>query len=221
MELIDLGAALIEQESVIQQALSNFLVIGRALSAIHEGRLFREHWSTFPDYCRVRWNLTAQHAYRLMDAAKVAEHVPVGNERTARPLARLTDDDQKLAWSVIEATAPGGKITARHVQSVVNVLGEMQRTGALDVDDGKQLPISLALQVAVTEESYERLMRQSAHLKEAVEQKTKERHTRVFEQRCKAADVMKVVAEETLKLRTDAPTAEVRIVIWTVEKKYD
>jgi hypothetical protein len=42
------------------------------------------------------------------------------NERQVRPLTKLKDpDDQADAWQMAIETAPGGRITAKHVASVV------------------------------------------------------------------------------------------------------
>ena len=83
-------------------------------------------YATFVEYCKERWDFARAHAYRLIESAKVIETVsPIGDkiprtESQARPLTRLSPDQQKEAWQRAVETAPGGKVTAGHVQSVVD-----------------------------------------------------------------------------------------------------
>ncbi len=45
---------------------------------------------------------------------------PLRNERQARPLSKLPREERHEAWAEAVKTAPRGKITAKHVESVVN-----------------------------------------------------------------------------------------------------
>ena len=90
--------------------------------------LFRSKadYATFEDYCRERWGLTRRHVNRQIAAASVVSNLgPIGpklpqTESQARPLSQLDPDQQRAAWAEAVETAPGGKITAAHVQTVVN-----------------------------------------------------------------------------------------------------
>lgn len=151
--------------------------IGKALRIIRDQNLWKDKYLTFKDYCRVRWNVDVSYATRLIASEDVYKHLlPIGNapanEAQARPLTALEPDMQPIAWDLVEKTAPGGKITATHVQSVVNILQEAVATGALDPGDGAQLPLSQAIRAAVTEETYERMKRQEAHISESNSRKT-------------------------------------------------
>src|SRR5258708_39946191 len=86
--------ALADCEKVIQQGLGTFLEVGEALLMIREGRLHREHYSTFEEYCRKRWQMGRSYACRLTDAAGVAKNLlPMGSipthELQLRPLTNL------------------------------------------------------------------------------------------------------------------------------------
>jgi hypothetical protein len=80
-----------------------------------------------------------------MGAAQIAVNVSTigrsqpATEREARPLRTLSPDDQRVAWQVVTETAPEGKITAGHVQSVVNALKDIQETRLFNPDT-KQEP---------------------------------------------------------------------------------
>lgn len=111
-------------EEVIARGLKTFQEVGMALLAIRDGRLYREHYGTFEEYCQERWNFERAHAYRLIDAAKVIQNLsPIGDilpaaESQARPLTRLEPEAQRAAWQEAVETAPNGKPTAAHVAKV-------------------------------------------------------------------------------------------------------
>jgi hypothetical protein len=107
---------------------SEFYDQGKALEAIRARRLYRQTHGTFEHYCSNKWDLSRGTAYQLIAAARVVdnlrdctpERIVPANEAQARPLTRLSADDQCEAWAVVVRTAPGGKITAAHVQAVVD-----------------------------------------------------------------------------------------------------
>jgi hypothetical protein len=111
-------------EAVIEAGLQTFVEVGSALLAIRDKRLYRAEHSNFEAYCRNRWGFSRIHAHRLIGAAGVVGNLlPMGNtptsERQSRPLVGLAPDQQREAWSEAVATAPNSKVTAEHVQSVV------------------------------------------------------------------------------------------------------
>lgn len=161
--------ALAEHERVIERGLKTFYDVGNALIQIRDSRLYRQGFKTFEDYCLSRWQISRPRAFQLMEAASVITNLstivdkPI-NEAQVRPLTQLEPEEQKLAWEVIQQTAPSGKVTAAHVKSVVDVLKEVTRTQAIDDGTGEQIAVSDVFKHAVTEETYERMMRQKAHI---------------------------------------------------------
>lgn len=128
-ELLPLEAhRLSELEQTIEAGLRTFVDVGRALLEIRDGRLYRQEYGTFEDYCRERWGFEKSQTYRLMDSAKVIANLetsPIGevlpaNEAQARPLVQLKSEQQPEAWQHAIETAPDGKITGAHVQRVVD-----------------------------------------------------------------------------------------------------
>lgn len=113
-------------ERVIERGLKTFMDVGTALLTIRDSRLYRKTYRTFEEYCQGRWNIERRHAYRLMDAAAAVENVSHGtqtlptSERQVRPLTGLDPDIQRERWIEAVETAPNGKVTAAHVQSVVD-----------------------------------------------------------------------------------------------------
>lgn len=122
-----------ECEAVIERGIKTFVDVGTALLEIRDNRYYREEYETFEEYCRVKWGWERRHAYRLIDSAKVFENVSRGTqiapatERQARPLTSLEPEQQIEAWKVAVETAPDGKITAAHVQSVVDAIREPEK----------------------------------------------------------------------------------------------
>jgi len=117
-----------ELEETIQHGLKTFVDVGNALLEIRDNRLYREGYRTFEDYCRDRWGMSKQHANRIIGAYEVSENLaPIDSvlpatESQARPLTSLPPDEQREVWQRAVETAPDGKITAAHVQSVVDNL---------------------------------------------------------------------------------------------------
>jgi hypothetical protein len=113
-------------ERIIAQGFKTFVEVGQALLAIRDQRLYRQTFPTFEAYVQERWDLSRPHAYRMIDAAVVVEHVAgtsdtvPENEAQARPLASLPAEEQAAAWQDALKSAPKGKVTAAHVQDAVN-----------------------------------------------------------------------------------------------------
>ena len=119
---------LAQYEAVIERGIDTFVEVGQALVAIRDGRLYRAEYRTFEDYCRERWGFNSPHARRLIRAAEAFDNLrgdprgsvlPTG-EKLVRPLTTLAPELQRDAWQRAVETAPDGKITAGHVQRVVD-----------------------------------------------------------------------------------------------------
>ena len=126
-----------ECEVVIERGLQTFYEVGEALLRIRDKHLYRTEFSSFEDYCQKRWGLERRRAYEFMNAAQITSNITSLSsgddmpspefERHVRPLRVLRDENgnydpelQMQAWKRAVETAPNGKITSPHVQSVVN-----------------------------------------------------------------------------------------------------
>jgi hypothetical protein len=110
-------------EAIVQQDLKSFVEVGGALMRLRDQRLYRETHDTFEAYCQDRWELSKRHADRLIAAAEVISNLgPIGpkpsSESQARPLSGFSPDQQREVWQKAVTTAPNGKVTAAHVESV-------------------------------------------------------------------------------------------------------
>jgi site-specific DNA-methyltransferase (adenine-specific) len=96
-----------------------------ALREIREARLYRERYATFEDYCRERWGMSRVHAHRQIEAANIAQLLPIGNrpatESQARELAPLVRQDEQEALDVYRELREehGDKLTARIIREAV------------------------------------------------------------------------------------------------------
>lgn len=148
--------------------------IGQALAAINTGRYFlHSGHATFAGYVHDVWGWSKQRAYQLINAEKLSVLLldaglePPLNERIARPLTtnQLTPDEQILVWRVVEKVAAdhNGKVTEKSVTGVINVLKEVTRTGAINVD-GEAFEVAEAFQVMVSDEIYYTMLEQKKTL---------------------------------------------------------
>lgn len=96
---------------------------------------------------------------------EVLEIIGSGEDVSVALTNGIVADHQLAARTIIE-TSSTETIQPSHIKSVVAVLREIRDTGALDVGEGEMLPISEALKAAITEETYERMMRQSTHIRD-------------------------------------------------------
>jgi len=121
-----MSRSLDECERVIKRGLATFVEVGEALMAIRDQRLYREKgYSRFEDYCQQEWGWSRIHAYRHIEAARVAALLPIGNmpatESQARELVPLMHDDERLVaetWQEIRDER-GDDVTASYVRDVV------------------------------------------------------------------------------------------------------
>jgi hypothetical protein len=126
-ELTTAEAAQLETcEATIRAGMQTFLEVGESLLLIRDARLYRQDFGTFEDYCRQRWGMVASRARQLIGAAGVVRNlesvttVTPNNERQARALVSLPDDEQQLVWAFAVQTAPivddSPVITAQHIK---------------------------------------------------------------------------------------------------------
>ncbi len=122
-------------EATIRSGLQTFFDVGRALLAIRDQHLYRESHQTFERYCRVIWDMSRAHAYRLIGAAAIIQKLPPMDrnlvpecERQVRPLLKLDPALVPLAWSKALEKAGGGHVKFRDIEDAV---GEILNSAAL------------------------------------------------------------------------------------------
>lgn len=99
------------------------LMIGEALREIRDGRLYKDEYPNFEDFCVDEFGLKHTQAYRLIDAANLVKSVktlsPIGerivNEGQARALATVPETERV---EVLMETVKTGKVTAKRITEV-------------------------------------------------------------------------------------------------------
>ena len=122
-----------QAEDAIERGLASYREAGKALQDIRDQELYKQAYSTFEEYVKVRWHWERAHAYRLIDASQVAINLsPMGdipNERQARELTKLPNADlQRAAFGVAETIAEqnkAGKVTAKDVKKAVEIVHQV------------------------------------------------------------------------------------------------
>ena len=87
---------LAECEQVIERGQRTFIEVGQALAAIRDGHLYLESHGTFESYCRDRWGMSRPRAYQLIAASAMSTTVDIPNERQARKLRAVTEEENAL-----------------------------------------------------------------------------------------------------------------------------
>jgi protein gp37 len=132
-----------------------YLVRGLELAAIRDGKLYRERWQTFEQYCEDRWEMTSRRAEQLMEAARFAEKANYSSlplparETHIRPLlARLDSDDDRLAvWRQVIDAAGGKprKVKAADVDNAIERFAAARSKKYLTLDEWHGLHPDLQL----------------------------------------------------------------------------
>ena len=118
---------LAECEVIIAAGIVKFYDVGTALKAVKEGRLFRDKYSSFDDYCKAKWGFCSKQAYRYVGASEVvADLSPLGDklpnpllERHVRPLVPLSSQDRKRVVTKLIGLVGDGKCSAKLINLAV------------------------------------------------------------------------------------------------------
>lgn len=108
-----------QHEQTINTGLDAYWKVGAALLAIRDKRLYREHYSSYAEYCQKRWGFTDSRARQLAAAAEIHEevksatNVTLDNEAQARAVNALPKSVQADA---VTNAAANGKVTAATIQ---------------------------------------------------------------------------------------------------------
>ncbi len=121
-------------EDLIESGLEKSIETAVALNGLAR-RLYRKTDATFEAYCERRWGLRVRQAYRLLAhfaTLKALNGIPEGEsvsnwsqftvqapESQTRPFLNLPLEHRRPAWEEAVASAPGGKMTAKHGDQVV------------------------------------------------------------------------------------------------------
>jgi hypothetical protein len=110
-------------EEIIGRGMNTFLEVGKALSEVRGGRLYRGSHASFEEYVRERWGFQRAQTYRLIAAAEVTGGMsPRGDapttEAQARALSRLSPPQRDAVAAALAAEGGFAAVTARRVAEV-------------------------------------------------------------------------------------------------------
>jgi hypothetical protein len=151
---------LVSCENTIKHHFETFAETGKALQTIRDKRLYREHYLTFEEYCRGKWEMSKTQANRLIASFRVTEVVagsgvaPI-TESQARPLTVLNPATQKKVWNQVvkEAEKGGTEITAKLVSQVAHKVAPKAFAGrAMKPGQQRRTPSDLIRKSEVVEE---------------------------------------------------------------------
>jgi hypothetical protein len=101
----------------LDRAKAGLIDVGTALARIREGRLYRGTHGDFDSYVRERWGFSRQRAHQLIEAVTLS--TVVDNERQARELLGLTQEDAQAVVAVAEVQGP---LTAETIKTARQLL---------------------------------------------------------------------------------------------------
>ncbi len=100
---------------IVKSWMDNRFEAGKALSEIRDGKLYRDEFETFEEFCISEYKIDDSYARRLMDFAEI-KSAPMGaeieNERQARALSKVPEEDRE---EVIKKAKKNGKLTASSI----------------------------------------------------------------------------------------------------------
>lgn len=133
-------------ELVIETGLNTFVAVGKALLEIKENNLYKKDFDTFENYCQTKWNLSARHSNRLIQASNVIANLgPIGlnpeqiinTENKARILSKFSPEIQRLILKDLQENNLSENLTASFLESYSNAYIEADKK----LKEGKKEPL--------------------------------------------------------------------------------
>jgi hypothetical protein len=111
-------------EGTIERGQRTFIEVGNALAIIRDQKLYRNDYETFDAYLTARWQFTRSYAGRIIEAARVAEMLPIGNkpetESQARELSKVPAEKRVEVMQAAQdlAKSENRPVRAKDIQAV-------------------------------------------------------------------------------------------------------
>ncbi len=136
-------------ENIVKKGMASFVEVGTALMIIKKEKLYCIIFSTFEEYCRIRWGFGHSYTNYLMRSARTVENIKTSttvevlptHESQLRPLTHLEPEQQKKVWKKAVETAPKGKVTAKHVQETVEEMTSPQKDVRHEAEEERVEPL--------------------------------------------------------------------------------
>ena len=101
-----------ELEKLIAKGQQTFVEVGMALAEIRDLRLYKREYSSFAEYCQVKWGWKRTYAHYIIDSAEVVKSLPlkvftaVNSVAATRELAKV---DPAQRGELVQAIVDEGK----------------------------------------------------------------------------------------------------------------
>lgn len=92
---------------IVRKGMNTFREVGQALARIRDEQWYKQSHKTFEAFCIAEFGFKRSHAYRLIEAAAVAETSPVGDKlETERQARKHLQEQRQAADTAIDALSP-------------------------------------------------------------------------------------------------------------------
>lgn len=126
-------------EAVIARGVQTFIDVGEALAEIRDGKLYRQHYDTWEEYCQDRWGIGGSRARQLIGASSVAReietvtNVTLSNEGQARAAAKAAPADRPAVLNRAVEIAGDQPLTAKHITQAAQEISETDLPPEYDI----------------------------------------------------------------------------------------
>lgn len=122
MQLQERKEAFEAQHAIVKQGINAVLEVGQALKRIRDEQLYKaQGHKSFKSYFTTEFGSTIRRAYQLIEASDIAEKHNVSNERVARQLAKVPEE-QRAEVLQIATERMGDDVSGAMIQDVAEEL---------------------------------------------------------------------------------------------------
>jgi hypothetical protein len=96
---VQLSQRLTVLEQIVQDGRREWIKVGEALCEIRDSELYKERgYTSFSEYCEIRWGFKKSQAYRLMEGSAAAMKLPeVERPKTEHAMRKVLKSQQKVS----------------------------------------------------------------------------------------------------------------------------
>lgn len=132
-------------EAVITSSEGALLATAHALRDIKAGKLYRQNYSSFEDYCQKRWGFTRQRGYQLVvfseevEMSTTVDTQPPANEREAREMRKERKQAERKPICDAPSKTPPPIVDAEpvHIKTAAEESAELNAQVAEALADAK------------------------------------------------------------------------------------
>lgn len=129
-------------EEIITRGFTHFMQVGEALATIRKGRLYKEQYLSFEEYCQDKWGFGRYRALQYMQAAETGQNLVTKNHSVAglnvhqlRLLRPLDPDSQVDVMTRARNLAGTKKLKTSHILEAIEIVN---RRGNPATDDNAE-----------------------------------------------------------------------------------